>query len=163
MEKTELYTISVLVENHFGVLSKVSGLFSARGFNIKSLSVGETKDPTISRMTIVVEASGRILEQVKKQLNKLVDVIKIIDMTSRASIERELMILKVETTEGKRAEIFTVVNAFRAKVVDISQKDISIEITGNIDKVNAFVAIMRPYGIKELARTGKVAIERGKK
>ena len=161
--ENNLHTISVLVENHFGVLKKVSGLFSARGYNIASLSVGMTEDPTISRMTIVVEGDEYILEQVKKQLNKLIDVIKVVDLTQKQTIERELILIKIEAPATKRAEIMEIVDVFRAKIVDISHKDMVIEATGSLAKVTAFINLVQPFGIKELARTGKVAMERGKK
>jgi acetolactate synthase-1/3 small subunit len=145
------HTISILVENRFGVLSRVSGLFSGRGFNIESLSVGETLEPTISRMTIVVQGDDLIVEQIKKQLNKLIDVIKVIDLTGEEFVERELILAKVN------AEIV------RAKVVDVTPKTYTLECTGDESKVTAFIELLRPYGIQEVARTGKVAIARARK
>lgn len=155
------HTISVLVENHFGVLAKISGLFSARGFNIKSLSVGETENPKLSRMTIVVSADDKILEQVKKQLNKLVDVYKVVDLSSKPSVERELLFVKVKRG-SKSSEIMQVVDIFRGNIIDVSLDSIVVELTGGTDKLKAFLELLNPYGIIEIARTGKVALSRGK-
>ena len=155
------HTISVLVENHFGVLAKISGLFSARGFNIKSLSVGETENPKLSRMTIVVSADDKILEQVKKQLNKLVDVYKVVDLSGKPSVERELLFVKVKRG-SKSSEIMQVVDIFRGKIIDVSSDSIVVELTGGTDKLKAFLELLNPYGIIEIARTGKVALSRGK-
>ncbi|OPX32554.1 MAG: acetolactate synthase small subunit [Candidatus Latescibacteria bacterium 4484_181] len=154
------HTISVMVENHFGVLARVSSLFSGRGFNIDSLTVGETEDPTISRMTIVVEGDDRILEQVTKQLNKLIDVIKVIDMTGENFVERELLLIKVAATPAMRSEIMQIVNIFRAKIVDISFNSLTVEATGGKAKIDAIIGMLRPFGIKEIARTGRVAMLR---
>jgi len=155
------HTISVLVENHFGVLAKIAGLFSARGFNIKSLSVGETENPKLSRMTIVVSADDKILEQVKKQLNKLVDVHKVVDLSGKPSVERELLFVKVKQS-GKSSEIMQIVDVFRGSVIDVSADSIVVELTGGTDKLKAFLKLLNPYGIIEIARTGKVALSRGK-
>jgi len=154
------HTISALVENHFGVLARIAGLFSSRGFNIDSLSVGETEDPTISRMTIVVKGDDRILEQVTKQLNRLVDVIKVIDLTSQDFVNRELILIKVNATRTSRSEIMELVDVFRAKVVDISPSTVTIEVTGDESKINAIIGMLQPFGIQEIARTGKVALLR---
>ena len=154
------HTISVLVENHFGVLARVSGLFSARGFNIQSLSVGETEDPTISRMTIIVNGDNAILEQVMKQLNKLIDVIKVIEM-GPATVKRNLILVKVKSTKTNRNELMQLVDIFRAKIVDISHEAMIIELTGTEDKIVAFIKLLEPFGIKELARTGIIALARG--
>jgi len=154
------HTIGVLVENHFGVLTRVSGLFSARGFNISSLAVGETDDPTISRMTIVVDADERILEQIMKQLNKVIDVIKVIDLTQEESIDRELALIKVTVTPKTRAEIIQIVNTFRAKVVDVNQKTITVEITGPEGKIDAMIELMGQFGIREVANTGVISLGR---
>lgn len=154
------HTISVLVENQFGVLSKISGLFSSRGYNIKSLTVGETEDPTISRMTIVTKGDDAIIEQVKKQLNKLVDTIKVIDVTDQMYIERELAFVKVNIKGKSRGEILDIASIFRSKVVDMGQKTICVELTGNSDKIDAFIELVKPFGIVEVVRTGKVAILR---
>ena len=154
------HTISALVENHFGVLARISGLFSSRGFNIDSLSVGETEDPTVSRMTIVVKGDDRILEQVTKQLNRLVDVIKVIDLTTQDFVNRELILIKVNTTRTSRSEIMELIDVFRAKVVDISPSAMTIEATGDESKINAMIGMLQPFGIREIARTGKVALLR---
>ena len=154
------HTISVLVENHFGVLARVVGLFSARGFNIDSLAVGETEDSSVSRMTIVVQGDERVLEQIMKQLNKLVDVIKVIDLTPEEKIERELVLVKVTAATSARAEIMQIVNTFRAKIVDITPKSLTVEVTGNKGKVDAMLELLRPFGVKEVVRTGAIALSR---
>ena len=155
-----LHTLSVLVENKPGVLSRIAGLFSGRGFNITSLTVGETDDPTTSRMTIVVAGDDAILEQVTKQLNKLVDVVKVYYFTSEAYLERELALIKVQAEVRQRSEIIQLVEIFRAKIVDVSEKTFTLEMTGKSDKVNAFIDLLQAFGIKELIRTGTVAIAR---
>jgi acetolactate synthase I/III small subunit len=155
------HTISVLVENHFGVLAKIAGLFSARGFNITSLSVGETEDPVLSRMTIVVDADDKILDQVKKQLNKLIDVHKVVDLTEQRSVERELVFLKVKKT-GASSEIIETVDIFRGKIIDVAADSLMVELTGGSEKIEAFISLIKPYGIIEIARTGRVALSRGK-
>lgn len=157
------HTISVLVENKPGVLARIAGLFSARGFNIESLAVGETEDPSISRMTIIVEGDERILEQVSKQLNKLIDVIKLTDFTNEDFINRDLILIKVNADGTKRAEIIQLVDIFRAKIVDVGQKSLIIELTGDEDKVVSFINLVRPFGIKEMVRTGRIAMARGSK
>ena len=154
------HTIAALVENRFGVLARIAGLFSARGFNIDSLTVGETEDPTISRMTIVVEGNDRVLEQVMKQLNKLVDVIKVSDISSQKFVDRELVLIKVNAPRSRRSEIMEIAEVFRAKIVDISPNTLTIEATGNEDKIKAIIGMLKPFGIKELARTGRVAMLR---
>jgi len=157
------HTISVLVENHFGVLARVSALFSARGYNIDSLCVGETEDPTVSRMTVVVRGDDTVLDQIIKQLNKLVDVIEVIDLTSGDFVERELVMIKVNATGKHRSEIIEIASIFRAKVVDVSAGSMIVEVTGSEAKVEAFVNMMRPFGILELVRTGEIAITRAPK
>jgi acetolactate synthase-1/3 small subunit len=157
------HIISVLVENKPGVLSRVSGLFSRRGFNIDSLAVGPTGDKAISRMTIVVRGDDIILEQITKQLNKLIDVIKIIDLSSDQHIERELVMIKVTTTTSTRSEVIELADIFRAKIVDVAAKSLTIEITGDTGKINALVDLCRKFGINEIARTGKIALSRGAK
>ncbi|MFH1824199.1 MAG: acetolactate synthase small subunit [Candidatus Firestonebacteria bacterium] len=154
------HTISVLVENKSGVLSRISGLFSSRGFNIESLTVGETEDSSISRITIVVSGDDIILEQVSKQLNKLIDVIKVIDMTKEKFINRELALIKVNINSVSRPEVIQIVDVFRGKIIDISSKTFTVEITGTFDKINAFLELVRPFGIKEMVRTGAVALSR---
>jgi len=154
------FTISALVENHAGVLARLSQIFAGRGFNITSLTVAETDDPTISRMTIVVEGDEKVMEQVKKQLNKNIDVIKVYDLTKEKIIDRELLIIKVKADARKRSEILEIVDIFRASIVDVSHNDITIEATGDTDKINALIKMLKPYGIKEMARTGKAALAR---
>jgi len=158
-----MHTLAVLVENNPGVLARVAGLFSRRGFNIDSLAVGRTDNPAVSRMTIVVEGDDQVLEQVNKQLHKLVDVIKISDITRDAYVDRELVMIKVHTEASTRAEIMQLVDIFRARIVDVGRKTLTIEVTGNEGKINAFEDSLRPFGIKELVRTGKIAMLRGLK
>ena len=157
------HVLSVLVENHSGVLSRVSCLFSRRGYNIDSLSVGETEDPKISRMTIVADADEYTLEQIKKQLNKLIDVIKIIELKEENAIYRELALIKIAATKENRAEIIEIANIFRAHIVDVASKAVVIEATGDQGKINALTNMLMPYGIKEVIRTGLTALERGEK
>lgn len=154
------HTIAVLVENHFGVLAHVAGLFSARGFNIDSLAVGETDDPTVSRMTIAAHGDDRVIEQIKKQLDKLIDVIKVEDLTDSDMIERELILVKVKATAPTRADIMQIVNTFRAKVVDVNPKSLTVEVTGNQSKIDAMLELLRPFGLREVARTGTIALAR---
>ncbi|BAS27111.1 acetolactate synthase small subunit [Limnochorda pilosa] len=154
-------TLSILVENHFGVLARVAGLFSRRGFNIESLSVAPSEDPTLSRITLVTPADERELEQLTKQLHKLVDVVKISDITQDDRIERELALIKVAAQPANRQEILQVVDIFRARVVDVSERSVVVEVTGDEGKVDAMEQLLRPYGIKEMVRTGKVAMVRG--
>jgi len=157
------HTISVLVENEFGVLSRVAGLFSGRGCNIESLCVAETLEPDISRMTIVTRGNEQILEQIKKQLNKLINVIKVVDHQKGQAIERELVLIKVSAETDTRAEILRIVDIFRGKVVDVTPKTYTIEITGSEGKIQGIIEMLRPMGIKELARTGKISMSRGLK
>ena len=154
------HVISVDVENKFGVLARISGLFSSRGYNIDSLSVGETVDPAISRMTIVVRGDDRVLEQVTKQLNRLIDVIKVVDLPGGTYVERELILIKLSVTSATRSQVVEIVNIFRAKIVDISQDSMTVEVTGTGEKIEAMLNILRPFGLKEVARTGKVAMPR---
>lgn len=158
------HTISVLVENKFGVLSRVSGLFSGRGFNIESLAVAPTMDISTSRMTIITRGDEAIVEQITKQLNKLIDVIKVIDFKEDDDyVDREIILVKVNAEPGNRAEILRMTEIFRGKVVDVSPKTYTIEVTGPEGKVNAFVEMIKPLGIIEIARSGKVAMSRGRK
>ena len=157
------HTIAIQVENKFGVLSRVAGLFSARGYNIESLSVGETLDPTASRMTIVVRGDEFIIEQVMKQLHKLIDVIKVTDLTDESHVERELVLIRVNAEPQHRAEIMRTADIFRAKIVDVTPQSFTIEATGDEGKLEALIELIRPMGIQELVRTGKVAIARGPK
>jgi acetolactate synthase-1/3 small subunit len=155
------HTISVLVENEFGVLSRVAGLFSSRGFNIESLTVNEDPlDPTVSRMVVVATGDDQILEQINKQLNKLVSVIKVTDFKDVETVDRELVMVKLAVDERTRIELDTIVNAFRAHVVDIGQRSVTVEVTGDSGKIKAFIALVRPLGIKEIVRTGKIALAR---
>jgi len=157
------HTLSVLVENHAGVLSRVAGLFSRRGFNIDSLAVGVTENPDISRMTIVVDGDDYVVEQVSKQLNKLVDVIKIKNLDDSESVSRELALIKVSATASTRSEIVQLVEIFRANIIDVSKNTLTIEISGDADKVGALENLLKQFGIKEIVRTGIIAIERGNK
>ena len=157
------HTISVLVENKFGVLSRVAGLFSARGYNIESLSVGETLDPSMSRMTLVVSGDEFVIEQVMKQLHKLIDVIKVNDLTDESHVERELVLIRVNAEPQHRAEIMRTADIFRAKVVDVTPLSFVLEATGDEGKLEALLELLRPMGIQEIVRTGKVAISRGPK
>jgi acetolactate synthase-1/3 small subunit len=157
------HTISVLVENKFGVLSRVAGLFSARGYNIESLSVGETLDPSVSRMTLVVSGDEFVIEQVMKQLHKLIDVIKVNDLTDESHVERELVLIRVNAEPQHRAEIMRTADIFRAKVVDVTPLSFVLEATGDEGKLEALLELLRPMGVQEIVRTGKVAISRGPK
>jgi acetolactate synthase I/III small subunit len=157
------HTISVLVENEFGVLSRVASLFTGRGFNIDSLSVAPTNEDGMSRMTIVTRGDVQILEQITKQLNKLIDVIKVIDFTDGSGIEREMALIKVTAEDENRAEVLRIVDIFRAKIIDVTPKSYTIEATGNPVKIDAILDLLRPLGLKELVRTGAVAIGRGAK
>ncbi|MDP8263652.1 MAG: acetolactate synthase small subunit [Candidatus Ancaeobacter aquaticus] len=154
------HTISVLVENKSGVLAAAVGLFSGRGFNIDSLTVGETQDPSTSRMTIVVRGDDKVLEQVNKQLNKLIDVIKVQDFTSVDFIETELVLIKINASEKTRSEIIQIVDIYKAKIVDVGPHVITIEVTGIESKIEAIVELLSSFGIKEMVRTGKIAIAR---
>lgn len=155
-----LHTISVLVDNHFGVLSKISGLFSARGYNIESLCVGVTEDPSVSRMTVAAHGDDRVLEQIVNQLQKLVEVIEVQDLTRDKHVERELVLIKVAADSERRTELLEIANIFRAKVVDMSADAVIVEATGSEDKIAAIIDMVRPFGIVEIARTGKIALLR---
>lgn len=159
----EKHVLSILVENQSGVLSRISGLFSRRGYNIHSLSVGETEDPSISRMTIVVDANDQILEQIKKQLNKLVDVIKVLQLSPEVAVYRELALIKVKVKKETRAEIIEIANIFRARIIDVASESLMIEATGDQGKLTALINLLEPYGLKEVIRTGLTALERGNK
>ena len=155
------HTISVLVENQFGTFNRVATMFSGKGFNIHSISIGETESPEVSRMTIVTEGEDKIIEQVVKQLNRLIDTIKVVDLTGQNRVERELALITVFYQKGTRAEIISVSDIFRGNVVDINNKTITLEITGPPDKIDAVINVLEPYGIKEMARSGTVALKRG--
>ena len=153
------HTISVLVENKFGVLARISGLFSARGFNISSLAVGETEDPTVSRMTIVVEGDEKTLEQIKKQLNKLIDVIKVVDYKEGAFIDRELILVKISVTPKNRKEVLEAIESVGARIENAGSKSMSIEATGDQMKIKTLLELLRPFGILEVVRTGRIAMD----
>jgi len=155
------HTISVLVENQFGTFNRVVTMFSGKGFNVQSISIGETETPEISRMTLVTTGEDKIIEQVVKQLNRLIDTIKVVDLTGQSRIERELALITVFYQRGTRAEITNVCNIFRGNVVDINNKTITLEVTGPPDKIDAAINVLEPYGIKEMARSGTVALKRG--
>ncbi len=157
------HTFSVLVENEFGVLSRVASLFSGRGFNIDSLTVAPTNEEGLSRMTIVTRGDEKILEQINKQLNKLIDVLKVLDFTDGTAIEREMALIKVTAEDESRAEVLRIVDIFRAKIIDVTPKSYTIEATGAPQKIDAILELLRPLGLKELVRTGAVAIGRGAK
>ena len=157
------HTLSVLVENKPGVLARVSGLFSRRGFNIDSLAVGPTEVDDISRMTIVVDAAMAPLEQVTKQLNKLVHVLKIVELDPGAAVQRELQMVKVAATGDNRSQVSEIADVFRAKIVDVDAESITLEATGDTDKLAALVRLLTPYGIRELVRSGLIAVGRGNK
>jgi acetolactate synthase-1/3 small subunit len=157
------HVITLLVENEFGVLARIAGLFSGRGFNIESLCVAETLDPMASTMTIVTRGDDQIIEQVLKQLNKLIPVIKVVDLIEKDFVEREMVLVKVSANAETREEILRVVDIFRGKVIDVGSKTYTIEVTGDEKKINAILALLKPLGIKELVRTGHVAMVRGSK
>ena len=157
------HTISVLVVNQSGVLSRISGLFSGRGFNIESLNVAETNEPGISRMTIITLGDDKKIEQITKQLNKLIDVIKVVDLTEEHFVDRELMLVTLNSEPRVREEILRIVDIFRAKVIDVSPDNYTVEITGDEGKIKGFLDLLKPLGIKEIVRSGRIAISRGSK
>jgi acetolactate synthase-1/3 small subunit len=157
------HTISLLVENEFGVLARIAGLFSGRGFNIESLCVAEGLDPTVSNMTIVTRGNDAVLEQILKQLNKLINIIKVVDFQELDYVAREMVLVKVHAEDKTREEILRMVEIFRGKIIDVSSKSYTIMITGDEEKLKAFLNLIRPIGIKELVRTGPIAIARGEK
>ncbi len=160
--KPQTHVLSVLVENHHGVLSRVSGLFAMRGFNIDSLTVGTTQDPSISRMTVAVTGDGAIVDQIEKQLNKMVEVITVKNLTATGlHIERELMLVKVTIPQGRRTELLELITIFKAKTTDITTESLTVEISGGQDKLGTFLEMIMPFGILELARTGVVGLTRG--
>jgi acetolactate synthase-1/3 small subunit len=159
-ERTKRHTISILVENKFGAFNRIAGLFAAKGYNIDSLSVGPTEEEDVSRMTIVTRGDDQIIEQIIKQLNKVIDTIKVIDLTFESFVERELVLVKVQSRTETRPEIMQMAEIFRAKVVDISPKTLTLEATGSQQKVDAIIKMLKPFGIKEIARTGRVALKR---
>ncbi len=157
------HTISLLVENEFGVLARIASLFSGRGFNIESLCVAESLDPTVSNMTIVTRGNDAVLEQILKQLNKLINVIKVVDFQELDYVAREMVLVKVHADDKTREEILRMAEIFRGKIIDVSPKSYTIMITGDEEKLKAFLNLIRPIGIKELVRTGPVAIARGER
>jgi len=157
------HIISALVSNQVGVLAHVASLFSARGYNIDSMNVGETEDQAVSRMTIVARGDAAVIEQIVKQLRKLVSILKVQDLSGQPYVERDLMLIKVGTPPGRRGEVIDLVDVFRGKVVDISPKDIVVELSGPEAKIEAFISLCRPYGIKETVRSGRIALLRGVK
>jgi acetolactate synthase-1/3 small subunit len=157
------HTLSVLVENKPGVLARIAGLFSRRGYNIDSLAVGPTEHPEISRMTVVVDLEDSPLEQVTKQLNKLVEVLKVVELDGAASVQRELLLVKVRADLSSRSHVLETVQLFRAKVVDVSPDAVVIEATGNSDKLDALLRVLEPFGVKELVQSGMVAVGRGQR
>jgi acetolactate synthase-1/3 small subunit len=157
------HIVSVLVENEFGVLSRIAGLFSGRGFNIESLCVAETLDPTISTMTIVTSGNDAIIEQILKQLNKLINVIKVVDFKELDYVSREMVLVKVNADEKTREEVLRMIEIFRGRIIDVSPKTYTIMITGDEEKLKAFLTLIKPLGIKELVRTGPIAMARGEK
>ena len=158
-EKVQKFTLTVIVENKFGILARVAGLFSARGFNIHSLAVSETDDPMISCMTIVVLADAKILEQIKKQLNKLIDVVEVVDLTEKSYEERELVLINVKVTPKTKNDIMRVIQTMGAEILEVGKNTITVEETGDTKKINSIIELLRPFGIKEVVRTGKIAIQ----
>ncbi len=154
------HTISLLVENKFGAFARIAGLFAAKGYNIDSLTVGPTEDETVSRMTIVTRGDDQIIEQILKQLNKLIDTVKVVDLTFDSFVERELVLVKVRSTPQTRSELIQISEIFRAKVVDMSPGTFTVEATGRKDKVDAIIKMLKPFKILEIARTGRVALKR---
>lgn len=161
MKRQRQRILAVLVENRAGVLSRVAGMFSRRGFNIDSIAVGQAEDPRYARMTIVVRGDEDDVEQVTKQLHKIIDVIRVSDLTDDDMVERELVLVKVSAGSENRAEILQIVDIFRARIIDVSERSLIVEATGDSGKVDAMVNMLRPFGIKELVRTGRVAMARG--
>jgi acetolactate synthase-1/3 small subunit len=155
------HILSVLVQNKFGVLSRVAGLFSGRGYNIESLSVAPTEEPSLSRITIVTKGSQDILEQIYKQLNKLIDIIKVVDTNSESHVDREMVLVKVRADSSVRADVLRAADIFKGNIIDSSARTCTIEVTGEEGKINAFINLISSFGVLEIARTGKVAISRG--
>jgi acetolactate synthase-1/3 small subunit len=158
--RTKRHTISILVQNKFGAFNRIAGMFAAKGYNIDSLTVGPTEDEGVSRMTIVTRGDDQIIEQITKQLNKLIDIVKVVDLTFDSFVERELVLVKVQSNTDTRPEIMQIAEIFRAKVVDISPRTLTLEATGSQQKVDAIIKMLKPFAIKEMARTGRVALKR---
>lgn len=161
-QREGMHTLSVLVENKPGVLARIAGMFARRGFNIESLAVGPTEDQAISRMTIVVKVEQKPLHQIIRQLDKLINVIHIEEIPPAHAVERELLLVKVQASAGVRSEILEIADIFRAKIVDVASDAITLEVTGTPDKLRAIIEMVRPYGILETAKTGLIALDRGK-
>jgi acetolactate synthase-1/3 small subunit len=157
------HLLSILVDNEPGVLSRIVGLFSGRGYNIESLCVAETMDPAISRITMTTKGNPMIIEQIKKQLNKLVNVLKVFDLTGEEYVQREMVLIKVNALQQQRAEILRITDIFRGQVVDVGQEHFTVKITGDDEKISAILSLLRPFGIREIARTGSIALFREKK
>ncbi len=157
------HIFSMLVENHQGVLSRIAGLFAGRGYNLESITAGVTTDPQISRITLVCEGDDNVIDQIKKQLNKLIDVIKVNDLSALPSLNRELALIKVRAKPNQRGEIFQVADVFRARVLDVGIDSMVLEVTGSSEKIDNFAAVLLPYSIREIARSGLISMERGTK
>lgn len=157
------HVLSMLVENHQGVLSRIAGLFSGRGYNLESITAGVTMDPDVTRITLVCQGDDNVIDQIKKQLNKLIDVIKVSDLSAVPSLHRELALIKVRAKPNQRGEIFQVADVFRARVLDVGLESMVLEVTGASEKIDAFAAVLQPYTILEIARSGLISVERGRK
>ena len=157
------HVLSMLVENHQGVLSRIAGLFSGRGYNLESITVGVTTDPQVSRITLVCKGDDNVIDQIKKQLNKLIDVIKVTDLSPLPSLHRELTLIKVRAKPNQRGEVFQVADVFRARVLDVGIDSMVLEVTGSSDKIDNFIAVLQPYSLREVARSGLISMERGRK
>jgi acetolactate synthase-1/3 small subunit len=157
------HVLSMLVENHQGVLSRIAGLFSGRGYNLESITAGVTTDPQLSRITLVCKGDDNVIDQIKKQLNKLIDVIKVTDLSPLPSLHRELALIKVKAKPNQRGEVFQVADVFRARVLDVGIESMVLEVTGSSDKIDNFIAVLQPYSIREVARSGLISMERGRK
>ena len=157
------HVLSMLVENHQGVLSRIAGLFSGRGYNLESITAGVTTDPQITRITLVCKGEDNVFDQIKKQLNKLIDIIKITDLSPLPSLHRELALIKVRAMPNLRGEVFQVADVFRARVLDVGIDSMVLEVTGSSDKIDNFIAVLQPYSIREVARSGLISMERGRK
>jgi acetolactate synthase-1/3 small subunit len=157
------HVLSMLVENHQGVLSRIAGLFSGRGYNLESITAGVTTDPQITRITLVCKGDDNVIDQIKKQLNKLIDIIKVTDLSPLPSLHRELALIKVRAKPNQRGEVFQVTDVFRARVLDVGIDSMVLEVTGSSDKIDNFIAVLQPYSIREVARSGLISMERGRK
>jgi acetolactate synthase-1/3 small subunit len=157
------HVLSMLVENHQGVLSRIAGLFSGRGYNLETITAGVTTDPEVTRITLVCKGDDNVIDQIKKQLNKLIDVIKVTDLGLVPSLHRELALIKVRAKPNQRGEVFQVADVFRARVLDVGIDSMILEVTGSADKVDNFIAVLQPYSIREVARSGLISMERGRK